>query len=244
MGDKSAIEWTDATWNPSTGCTKVSPGCQNCYAERLSHRLQKMRNPKFYNEFKFTIHQDALELPLKWKKPKKIFVNSMSDLFHEEMEKSDLEKCFEVMKKANWHTYQILTKRPERMLTFISEYGHLPNHIWVGTSVEMAQYKPRIDILRDVDAEVRFISFEPLLGSVGKLDLSKISWAIAGGESGPKARKVEANWIREIRDQAVEQNVAFFFKQWGGKTSKSNGRTLDERLWSEFPHNSNIVSSV
>lgn len=244
MGDKSAIEWTDATWNPSTGCTKVSPGCQNCYAERLSQRLQKMRNPKFKYAFNFTIHNEALELPLKWKSPKKIFVNSMSDLFHEDMEYAFLEKCFKVMEKANWHTYQILTKRPGRMLSFTREYDHLPSHIWVGTSVEMGLYKERIDILRQVDAEVRFISFEPLVGPVGTLDLSGIAWAIAGGESGPKARKVEANWIREIRDQSLEQNVAFFFKQWGGKTSKSNGRILDERLWSEFPKLSNLSPTI
>nr|MCL4480289.1 phage Gp37/Gp68 family protein [Candidatus Thermoplasmatota archaeon] len=244
MGDKSSIEWTDATWNPSTGCSKVSPGCKNCYAERLSNRLYKMRNPKFVNGFNFTIHENALMLPLKWKKPRKIFVNSMSDLFHEDMDNSFLIRCFEIMRSANWHIFQVLTKRPRRMLNFAEEFGIIPDNIWLGTSVELRSFTYRIDILRNINAKVKFISFEPLLGPLGKLDLSGISWAIVGGESGPKARKVKPEWVRDIREQAREQGVSFFFKQWGGKTPRSNGRILDGRLWDEFPKNINFETTV
>ena len=240
MGDKSTIEWTDATWNPSTGCSKVSPGCKNCYAERLSHRLHKMKNPKFVNGFNFTMHENALMLPLKCKKPRKIFVNSMSDLFHENMDISFLIRCFEIMRSAHWHTFQILTKRPERMLNFAEEFGIIPDNIWLGTSVELKSFTYRIDIIREINAKVKFVSFEPLLGPPGVLDLSEISWVIVGGESGPKARKLKPEWVRDIREQAKEQNVSFFFKQWGGKTSKSNGRILDGRLWDEFPKNNNL----
>lgn len=235
MGDKSSIEWTDATWNPTTGCSKVSPGCKNCYAERLASRLNKMGNPKFVNGFNFTIHKNSIILPLKWKKPRKIFVNSMSDLFHEKMDIPFLFECFDVMRSANWHIFQVLTKRPERMLKFVEEYGAIPNNVWLGTSVELKSLAYRIDILRNINVKVKFISFEPLLGPLGKLDLDGISWVIVGGESGPKARKVKPDWVRDIRDQAKEQNVSFFFKQWGGKTPKSNGIVLDGRVWDEFP---------
>jgi len=235
MGDKSAIQWTDATWNPSTGCSKISPGCKNCYAERLSARLKWMRNPKYKKGFRFTLHEDALDIPLKWGKPRKIFVNSMSDLFHESMPDDFLKKCFDVMVKADWHTYQVLTKRPDRMLSFTKQYGKIPDHIWLGTSVELPLYKDRIDILREVHAKVKFVSFEPLLGSMGEIDLTGISWAIVGGESGPHFREVETEWIRDIRKQCKKQRVSFFFKQWGGRTSKSGGRTLDGKEWSEFP---------
>ncbi len=235
MGDKSAIQWTDATWNPSTGCTKISPGCKNCYAERLSARLKWMRNPKYKKGFSFTLHENALDIPLKWSRPRKIFVNSMSDLFHESMPDDFLQKCFEIMAKADWHVYQILTKRPERMLSFIKQYGKIPDHIWLGTSVELPQYKKRIDSLRKVSAKVKFVSFEPLLGPMGELDLTNISWAIVGGESGPHFRGVETEWIRDIRKQCRKQRVAFFFKQWGGRTPKSGGRILDGKEWNEFP---------
>jgi protein gp37 len=238
MGDKSAIQWTDATWNPSTGCSKVSPGCKNCYAERLSYRLQKMGNPKYRAGFHFTLHSNALEIPLRWKRPRKIFVNSMSDLFHESMPNHFLERCFSVMDKANWHVYQILTKRPDRMLSFAQKYGEIPDHIWLGTSVELAMYKSRIDILRHVPAKVKFISFEPLLGPIGEVDLHDISWAIVGGESGPHHRPVTEEWITEIRSQCKRQSVAFFFKQWGGITPKSGGRILDGREWNEYPGDS------
>jgi protein gp37 len=194
-----------------------------------------MGNPKYKNGFQFTLHHNALTLPLNWRRPRKIFVNSMSDLFHEEMPNDFLEECFETMTKADWHVYQILTKRPDRMLAFTKRYGKLPSHIWLGTSVELAMYKSRIEILRKTPATTRFISFEPLLGPIGEVDLSGISWAIAGGESGPRHRPVNPEWVREIRNQCVDQGVAFFFKQWGGVTPKSGGRTLDGREWDEYP---------
>lgn len=235
MGDGSAIEWTDATWNPTTGCSKVSPGCKNCYAEALANRLKRMGNPKYKNGFKFTVHPDALDLPLKWTEPRKIFVNSMSDLFHESMPEYYLDMCFSVMKMADWHIYQILTKRPERMLAYTQKHGDVPPHIWLGTSVEMSLYKRRIDILRKVPAKTRFISFEPLIGPVGSINLSGISWAIVGGESGPHHRPIQSEWVREIRKQCKRQKVAFFFKQWGGITHNAGGRLLDGREWNEYP---------
>ncbi len=194
-----------------------------------------MGNPKYKNGFRFITHPDALDLPLKWKTSKKIFVNSMSDLFHENMPQAFLKRCFDVMEQADWHIYQILTKRPERMQSFVREYGHVPGHIWLGTSVEMAMYKSRIEILKQVDCNIKFISFEPLVGAVGEVDLSGISWAIAGGESGPNHRPILREWVREIRDQCGEQGVSFFFKQWGGITPKSGGRRLDGREWNEYP---------
>lgn len=244
MGDKSPIQWTDATWNPSTGCSKVSPGCKNCYAERLSRRLQKMGNPKYRRGFRFTLHRDALTLPLSWKRPRKIFVNSMSDLFHEEMPDSFVRQCFHIMEKANWHVYQILTKRPQRMLSFLTAYGNVPYHIWLGTSVELAMYKSRIETLKQVPSKVKFISFEPLLGPIGEVVLSGISWVIVGGESGPGHRPIRAEWVREIRKQCKQQGVAFFFKQWGGRTAKSGGRVLDGREWNEYPVNVNSLPEL
>jgi len=235
LGDKSTIEWTDASWNPATGCTKVSPGCKNCYAERLAFRLKRMGNPKYQRGFDFTLQPSALDLPLKWREPRKIFVNSMSDLFHEEMSDEYLDRCFEVMEEADWHVFQILTKRPDRMARFAKRHGKFPAHIWFGTSVEMALYKSRIDLLRQVDSEVRFISFEPLLGPIGKVNFKGISWAIVGGESGPNHRRIKIEWVRELRDQCVSGKVAFFFKQWGGLTPKSGGRSLDGRDWNEYP---------
>lgn len=235
MGDRSSIEWTDASWNPTTGCSKVSPGCRNCYAERLSKRLKLMGNPKYKNGFDFTLQPYALDLPLRWKEPRKIFVNSMSDLFHELMPDEYLDMCFDVMEEADWHIFQILTKRPERMARFAKRYGKIPDHIWMGTSVELALYKDRIDLLRQVNARIRFISFEPLLGPIGKVNLRGISWAIVGGESGPNHRPIQRDWVRELRGQCVAQRVAFFFKQWGGITPKSGGRRLDGRFWNEYP---------
>jgi len=235
LGDNSAIQWTDATWNPATGCSKVSPGCKNCYAERLSERLRKMGNPKYRRGFKFTTHSDALELPLMWKSPRKIFVNSMSDLFHESMPVSYLNQCFDVMRKADWHVYQILTKRPERMAAFFRDHDSIPDHVWLGTSVELAMYKTRIDTLRKIHARVRFLSLEPLLGDLGPLNLRGIAWAIVGGESGPGHRPIKPDWVRDIRRQCQDQGVAFFFKQWGGATPKAGGRTLDGQEWNEYP---------
>ncbi len=213
----------------------MSPGCKNCYAERLSDRLRKMGNPKYRRGFKFTIHPNSLELPLTWKSPRKIFINSMSDLFHESMPVGYLNRCFDVMRKADWYVYQILTKRPERMAAFFRDYDSIPDHIWVGTSVELAMYKTRIDILRGIPARVRFISFEPLLGELGPLNLKGIAWAIVGGESGPGHRPIKAEWVRDIRSQCQDQGVAFFFKQWGGATPKAGGRSLDGQEWNEYP---------
>jgi len=235
LGDNSTIEWTDASWNPTTGCSKVSPGCQNCYAERLARRLKLMGTPKYRNGFDFTLQPTALDLPLKWKEPRKIFVNSMSDMFHEMMPDDYLDECFDVMKMADWHVYQILTKRPERMVRFAKRYGKMPENVWMGTSVELSMYKYRIDLLRQVDAQVRFVSFEPLLGSIGKVNLRGIAWAIVGGESGPGHRPIQIEWVRELRDRCRKQKVAFFFKQWGGATPKSGGRKLDGRFWNEYP---------
>lgn len=242
MGKKSAIEWTDSTWNPSTGCNKVSPGCKNCYAEALSMKLQKMGMKKYANGFEFAMHPQDLEIPYKWADPRMIFVNSMSDLFHEKMPTDFLLKVFGVMHGANWHTYQILTKRPERMLTFTKEYvrrhGPIGEHIWLGASVESYPFIKRIETLRQVPVKVRFISFEPLLDTAlenGRLDLTGISWAIVGGESGQNYRPVKPEWVREIRDKCLEQKVAFFFKQWGGLRPKSGGKILDGVTWTDYP---------
>lgn len=236
----SEIEWTEATWNPSTGCTKISPGCKNCYAEKLSHRLKLMGVKKYENEFDFTEHPEDIDLPKQWKKPKKVFVNSMSDMFHEKSSFEFTVKCFNTMIEADRHTYQILTKRPHIMLDFskifFNYYGHkIPNHIWMGVSVENEDFVWRIDELKKVKCQTRFISFEPLLGSVGKLNLKGIDWAIIGGESGANFRTVEKEWILEIIEQCKQQNVAVFFKQWGGFRPKSGGRLINRRKYSEYP---------
>ena len=237
MGDKSAIEWTDASWNPVTGCTKVSAGCAFCYAERLSKRLQKM-NPdgKYRNGFKITLHEKDLDLPLHWKDSRKIFVNSMSDLFHPEVPDDFILKVYDTMEKADWHIYQILTKRPERMKKFTNEiYKKILPHVWLGTSIENDKVLNRLTELKKVKAATKFISFEPLLGPVGKVNLKGIHWAIVGGESGFHHRPIEKEWVKEIRHQCREYNVAFFFKQWGGLTPKSGGRLLDKRAYDEYP---------
>jgi protein gp37 len=193
--------------------------------------------PKYRNGFKFTLHEEYLELPLHWRKPRRIFVDSMSDLFHEDMPDEYLRKCFDVMERANWHTYQILTKRPDSMLEFSLKFGRFPDHIWMGTSVESSPFKSRIDTLRRAPAKIRFVSFEPLLDSMHPpIDLSGIRWVIAGGESGPNYRPVKTEWIREIRDECLAQGVAFFFKQYGGLMPTSGGRTLDRRTWNEYPN--------
>ncbi len=240
MANHSPIEWTEATWNPTTGCTKISPGCKNCYAEKLSYRLKKMGVRKYKNNFNFTIHKNELKVPLRWKKPRKIFVNSMSDLFHEKTDLTFVAKCFEVMDAACHHQYQILTKRPEIMRLFIENYNKLlkkqiRDHIWLGVSVENKNTKHRISILRRIKCEIRFVSFEPLIGSVGKLNLKDIHWVIIGGESGPYFRDVKKEWIEEIILQAQQQNVKVFFKQWGGVRPKSRGRTINNKQYNEFP---------
>ncbi|MGI0045993.1 MAG: DUF5131 family protein [Nitrosotalea sp.] len=240
MAVGSAIEWTEATWNPTTGCTKISAGCKNCYAATLSKRLKAMGVDKYRNEFEFTEHEDDLALPLTWKKSRKIFVNSMSDLFHEKSRIEFTARCFEVMQKANWHTYQVLTKRPEKMAKFSEMYskffGTIPHHIWMGTTVENRDNVWRIDELRNVNCTIRFISFEPLIDSVGEIDLSGIHWAIIGGESGYGYRPVQKEWITEIIKQCKKQKIAVFFKQWGGPRPKSGGRTIEGRTYDEYPN--------
>lgn len=240
MAVDSEIEWTEATWNPTTGCTKISPGCKNCYAATLSKRLKAMGVHKYRNEFKFTEQPDDIELPFTWKKGKKIFVNSMSDLFHEQSRMEFIAKCFDVMIKADWHQYQVLTKRSTIMLEFSKLFEKyfdavIPPHIWMGVSVENADYVWRIDELRKVRCHTRFISFEPLLDSVGKVDLTGIDWVIIGGESGFGFRQVQEEWVKEIIKQCKKQNVAVFFKQWGGIRPKSGGRELDGRTFDEYP---------
>ena len=234
MAQDSAIEWTDATWNPVTGCTKISPGCKNCYAHRMAHRLHAMGQPRYRNNFDVTLHPDLLEQPLHWAQPRKIFVNSMSDLFHPEVPAEFIQAVFDVMGQAYWHTFQILTKRSDRLAELA---GQLPWHdnIWMGVSVENKDYTHRIDHLRKVRAAVRFLSVEPLLGPIPKLPLQGIDWVIVGGESGPRCRKIEPQWVRQIRDRCIALWVPFFFKQWGGTRKKQSGRELDCRTWDEMP---------
>ncbi|MGH9982466.1 MAG: DUF5131 family protein [Nitrososphaeraceae archaeon] len=235
MANKSFIEWTNSTWNVVTGCDKVSSGCKNCYAERYANRLKRMGVKKYADGFKLRLHEDTLDYPLKLKEPRMIFVNSMSDLFHEKISFAFIMRVFDMMKKAHWHQYQILTKRSKRLKEFSKSYGSFPGNVWIGVSVETSFYKWRIEDLKQVDTKIHFLSLEPLLGSLGKLDLDDIEWVIAGGESGFGSRECKPEWVREIRDQCVNVKVPFFFKQWGGITSKANGRTLDGKIWSKFP---------
>lgn len=234
MATKSSIEWTESTWNPLTGCTKISPGCKNCYAERMSHRLQAMGQPNYRNGFKLTIHPRALNLPLKWKTPQMIFVNSMSDLFHEDVSVSYIQSIFAVMRKAYWHTFQVLTKRSAHLLELDPTISWPPN-VWMGVSVENDQYQYRINHLRQTRASIKFLSLEPLLGPLPNLNLNGIDWAIVGGESGPRARPMQESWVLEIRDQCLAANVSFFFKQWGGIRRKQTGRVLEGRTWDDLP---------
>ncbi|OGO03031.1 MAG: hypothetical protein A2Y59_04475, partial [Chloroflexi bacterium RBG_13_52_14] len=219
MALSSSIEWTGATWNPLTGCTKVSPGCKNCYAERMALRLRAMSNPNYANGFAITMHEDALELPLKWRRPQTIFVNSMSDLFHENVPEEFIFRVFDVMQRANWHCFQILTKRSKRLVDISPKLPWMP-HMWMGVSVEDKYHTFRIDHLRRTAAKVKFLSLEPLLGSIPNLNLENIDWVIVGGESGPKSRPVKESWIVDIRDKCRETAVPFFFKQWGGVNKK------------------------
>ncbi len=234
MGQNSAIEWTEATWNPLTGCDKISPGCTNCYAERMSLRLRLMGQPNYRNGFDLTVHPHALEIPLKWKKPQRIFVNSMSDLFHKDVPAEFIQQVFATMRRASWHRFQILTKRSDR-LAELSPSIDWPANVWQGVSVESADYMFRIDHLRGTGAKVRFLSIEPLLGPIPNLDLRNIHWAIVGGESGPGARPMREEWVIEIRDQCQASGVPFFFKQWGGVNKKRTGRDLQGRTWDEMP---------
>lgn len=234
MAQSSSIEWTEATWNPVTGCNKVSPGCKFCYAERFAKRLQAMGNPRYVNGFRVTLHWDLVELPLSWKTPRLIFVNSMSDLFHEDIPLEFIQAVFRTMERAHWHTFQILTKRPKRLLE-VAPHVNWPPNVWMGVSVENAEYTWRVYDLQRVPAAVRFLSVEPLLGPIPHLPLDGIHWVIVGGESGPQARPMKAEWVRDIRRQCQEKGVAFFFKQWGGRNKKAAGRVLDGRTWDEMP---------
>jgi protein gp37 len=234
MATNSPIEWTDATWNPVTGCTKISPGCTHCYAERMANRLKLMGQKNYRNGFDVTLQPHMLELPLKWKTPKRIFVNSMSDLFHVDVPLSYIKDVFDVMGRAHWHQYQVLTKRSERLLELSPRLDWAPQ-IWMGVSVENAGYVNRIDDLRETGAHVKFLSLEPLLGPLHQLNLRGIDWAIVGGESGPGARPVDPAWVTDLRDQCVRAGVAFFFKQWGGVQKKKTGRELEGRTWDEMP---------
>lgn len=234
MAVNSSIEWTKSTWNPVTGCTKVSPGCKHCYAERMARRLQAMKQPNYADGFRLAIHRQMLDLPLEWKKPQTIFVNSMSDLFHEDVPLSFILEVFDVMRRASWHDFQILTKRSARLLELSPEL-EWPRNVWMGVSVENADYTFRIQHLRLTGAAVKFLSLEPLLGPLPALNLSGIDWVIVGGESGPMARPIDKTWVTDIRDQCQQAGVPFFFKQWGGIKKKKTGRVLDGRTWDEFP---------
>ena len=234
MSDGSTIEWTDATWNPVRGCTKVSPGCKHCYAETFAERWRGIPDHPYGQGFDLRLVPEKLSEPLRWKRPRRIFVNSMSDLFQDGVPVDFITRVFETMNRADWHTYQVLTKRTKR-LTRVASNLDWPANVWMGASVESASYRFRIEHLRGVPAAVRFISAEPLLGPLGDVDLDGIDWVIAGGESGPRARPMDIAWGRDLRDQCVDQGVKFFFKQWGGRTPKAGGRELDGRTWDDMP---------
>jgi protein gp37 len=250
MGDKSAIEWTDATWNPTTGCDQVSPGCDHCYALTLAKRLKAMGQPKYQADgdprtsgpgFALTVHADALDIPRGWRSPRRVFVNSMSDLFHPKVPDDFVAAVFRVMADTPRHQYQVLTKRPKRAAGLADQLPWPPN-VWLGTSIESSDYIERADQLRRVPAAVRFLSCEPLLGPLHGLALDGIGWVIVGGESGHRARPMDPDWVREVRDLAREASVPFFFKQWGGATPKAGGRELDGRVWDEFPSGLEVAS--
>ena len=234
MSLNSPIEWTESTWNPVTGCNEISPGCKNCYAKPLSNRLRAMGQENYRNGFQVTTHEHMLVKPTKWRKPRMIFVNSMSDLFHKAIPDDFIKKVFEVPRQAPQHVYQFLTKRSQRLVELSPELP-LTENVWMGVSVETADYLFRIDHLRETSAHIKFISFEPLLGPIGDIDLTGIDWVIVGGESGPYARPVEKEWVTDIRDRCLKAGAAFFFKQWGGVNKKKAGRVLDGRAWNQMP---------
>jgi protein gp37 len=238
MASKTSIEWTDATWNPVTGCTKITAGCDHCYAERFSERFRNVPNHPFTTGFDLTLRPERLPQPLSWKKPRMIFVNSMSDLFHKTIPHDYIDRVFDTMESADWHVYQVLTKRSSLLRKYVKRryaINKAPAHIWLGVSIENRAALTRLRHLKETNASVRFISFEPLLESLGPVDLEGIHWVIVGGESGSHARPIDANWVREIRHQCSVHGVAFFFKQWGGKTPKANGNRLDDRQWMDYP---------
>ena len=238
MAENSAIEWTDTTWNPVTGCTKISAGCDNCYASRFSERFRGVPGHPFESGFDLTLRPERLLQPLGWKRPRMVFVNSMSDLFHKEIPKAHIAAVFDTMEKAHWHTYQVLTKRSSLLQKFVNDRYRekpVPRHIWLGVSVEDEKATTRIAHLQAANAGVRFLSIEPLIAPVGRLNLSGIEWVIVGGESGPRSRPMNAKWVIDIRNQCVKVGVAFFFKQWGGFSPKAGGRLLEGKEWSQFP---------
>ncbi len=238
MATTTQIEWTDATWNPVTGCTKITRGCDHCYAERFSERFRGVPGHPFEHGFDLKLRPERVAQPLHWRQPRRIFVNSMSDLFHKEIPRDFISRVFDTMERAHWHTYQVLTKRSSLMARFLRDrYGDglAPPHIWLGVSIEDEKGTARLRHLRAAPAAVKFVSFEPLLGPVGVVDLSGIHWAIVGGESGPRSRPMDEAWAIEIRDQCRAAKVAFFFKQWGGLRPKSGGRKLDGKVWSQYP---------
>lgn len=234
MAANSDIEWTESTWNPVTGCTKISSGCKNCYAERMSKRLKAMGQRNYRNGFRVTVHPHALDIPMRWQKPQMVFVNSMSDLFHKDVSLEFIRQVFDVMVRAERHRFQVLTKRAERLLE-LSPQLPWPENVWMGVSVENEDCLYRIDYLRDTGAHIKFISFEPLLGPIRGVNLEGIDWVIVGGESGPRSRIVRQEWVMDIRDQCQTAEVPFFFKQWGGFHKKRAGRRLEGRIWSEMP---------
>ena len=237
MANSSSIEWTEATWNPVTGCSKISSGCKNCYAEKMAIRLKAMGQANYRNGFDVTLHPHMLDRPLSLRRPTTIFVNSMSDLFHPSVPAEFIASVFDVMVKANWHRFQVLTKRADRLQELSRELPW-PKNIWMGVSVESQDHFNRIDALRMTGAKIKFLSIEPLLGPLDALDLSSIDWAIVGGESGRRSRPIDPNWVRSIRDQCRSADVPFFFKQWGGVNKKKAGRMLDGRFYDELPRNS------
>lgn len=234
MSQATTIEWTESTWNPVRGCTKISPGCKNCYAEAFAERWRGVPGHPYEQGFDLRLIPEKLREPLTWKKPRRVFVNSMSDLFHPAVPDDYIHSIFAVMRQASWHTFQVLTKRSERLCQLAQQLTWPPN-VWQGVSVENARYLFRVKHLQNVPAAVRFLSVEPLLGPISALPLGGISWVIVGGESGPKHRLVDPLWVREIRDQCIQEGVAFFFKQWGGRRPKSGGRSLDGREWNQMP---------
>ena len=234
MSTLSEIEWTDVTWNPVTGCTKISHGCKHCYAERMAKRLREMGVKKYRGGFSVAVHESTLGDPLKWKQPRLVFVNSMSDLFHQSVPATFIDRVFDVMIHAPQHVFQVLTKRPNRVLQMNERLCWSPN-IWLGTSIESQRWLSRLEQLKESSARVKFLSLEPLLGPLPDLKLGGIDWVIVGGESGPGARPMEADWVRNIRDQCIRDDVPFFFKQWGGVFKKKTGRTLDDREWNQMP---------
>ena len=241
MAEHSKIEWTDATWNPVRGCTKISPGCKHCYAERFAERFRGVGGHPFEQGFDLRLVPTKIDDPLRWKTPQRIFVNSMSDLFHDQVPLNYIQRVFRVMNEADWHQYQILTKRAERLDEIAGKLQWAP-HIWMGVSVENKDYLWRIDHLRRTKAHIKFLSIEPLLGPIGKINLRSINWVIVGGESGPGARAMYSEWVSDVRDQCRKARVAFFFKQWGGVFKKKTGRELEGRTWDEMPATGPLVA--